>query len=143
MTTWTERQTFEATMNMMKNGTATCIKEGAETVIPAEELLAWYENRLEKLDVRAAKERARREEKKTMGDELEQEIFEMMTEEPITCDEIVERLNNDDITVGKVRYRVSALARKGKVAKTIISVVDDENKKKNVTAYALPVPEAF
>lgn len=143
MTTWTERQAFEATMNMMKNGTATCIKEGAETVIPSEELLAWYENKLEKLDARAAKERARREEKKTMGDELEQEIFEMMTEEPITCDEIVERLNDDNITVSKVRYRVSALARKGKVAKTIISVVDDENKKKNVTAYALPVPEAF
>lgn len=143
MNTWTERQAFEATMNMMKNGAATCIKDGEETVIPAEELLEWYKNKLEKLDARAAKERVRREEQKAAGDELEQEIFEMMTEEPITCDEIVERLDNEDITVGKVRYRVSALARKGKVAKTIISVVDDENKKKNVTAYALPVPEAF
>lgn len=140
---WTERQVVEATINMMKMGSATCTKDNETTLIPADELLEWYENKAAKLDDRMKREHAKREEQKAAGDELEKRVLELMTDCPMTCEEVTDMLGDEEITMGKVRYRLSALARKGLVAKTTINVVDDENKKKNVTAYALPMPSEF
>ena len=69
--------------------------------------LAQLDHRNEKAKERAAKKRAE-------GDELTEKVFALVSDEPQSREDITNALLNagEDVTVGKVGYRLSALLRK-------------------------------
>lgn len=92
-----------------------------------DELVNFIDKQVETIEKRKVAAAARAEKKKAEADALTDEIFALMTEEFMTADEIVDALDNEDVTRNKVTARLSKLINAGKVVKETIKV---EGKKK-------------
>ena len=90
---------------------------------------------------KAEKAQERAAAKKEAGDALRATIEGILSDEPMSIDDIVEAIGDESITAGKVRSRVSALVSLGKAEKKSMNMkYTDENgkeKSKRVMTYTL------
>ena len=95
--------------------------------------LAQLDHRNEKAKERAAKKRAE-------GDELTEKVFALVSDEPQSREDITNALLNagEDVTVGKVGYRLSALVADGRIVKEEAVFPGGEGEKtKRVMVYSI------
>lgn len=83
----------------------------------ADEVLAFIDNEVAKIDAKAAKAKEKAAEKKAETDALKDRVFEVITEEPQTVDAIVAAIGDEEVTKSKTVSRLTALAREGAVVK--------------------------
>ena len=95
--------------------------------------LAQLDHRNEKAKERAAKKRAE-------GDELTEQVFALVTDEPQSREDITNALiaGGADVTIGKVGYRLSALVADGRINKEEVVIPGGEGEKsKRVMVYTV------
>ena len=86
------------------------------------------------LDAKSTKAKAAAAKKKVDGDALRDAVQAVLTDEFQTIADITAQVEGDDITVGKVQFRLNALVGLGIAAKEQIVVGDSKRK---VMAYKL------
>ena len=103
-----------------------------------EDLVAFVDAEIAKIDNRAAKEKEKRAEKRAQGDELTAavESFIVDNDGPITAQEIADGLEGEDITKAKVIYRATQLVKAGKIFKVTVKTEDG----RKAVAYTAEAP---
>ena len=96
---------------------------------------------IEQLDKKAAKAAETRAKKAAESDELVETIFNLITDEPQTGDDITAKIDIEGITVAKVRARLTKLVTNERIAKVPIKVTNEEGKTLKKMAYCLPTAE--
>lgn len=97
-------------------------------------LMGYIEKELAQLDKRRDAAAKRAEKKKEASDALTEEIYGLLTETPMTIDEIVLALDVEDVTTNKVAARLGKLIKADRVVKEAVRV--DKRRK---MAYRLAV----
>ena len=123
--------TTKITERMMLEAIAT----GTMDTIAHEEFVAWAKKKIEQLDKKNAKAKERAAEKKAAADTLTEQVYEVVGDEFEPISEIASRIEGEDVTVGKVQYRLGALFKDGRVEKEQITVEDEDGKKRKVMGY--------
>lgn len=80
-----------------------------------------------KLDAKAEKAKAKAAEKKAAGDELYAAVVSVLTNEAQSAEAVLEQIEGEDLTVAKIRARLSQAVKNGVAAKETIKV-DGKNK---------------
>ena len=102
--------------------------------IDAEVMREFAEKKLAQLDKRRDAAAKRAEKKREESDALTEEIYGLLTETPMTIDEIVLALDIEDVTTNKVAARLGKLIKADRVVKEAVRV--DKRRK---MAYRLAV----
>lgn len=123
--------TTKITERMMLEAIATDTMD----TIAHEEFVAWAKKKIEQLDKKNAKAKERAAEKKAAADTLTEQVYEVVGDEFEPISEIASRIEGEDVTVGKVQYRLGALFKDGRVEKEQITVEDEDGKKRKVMGY--------
>lgn len=97
-------------------------------------LMGYIEKELAQLDKRRDAAAKRAEKKKEASDALTEEIYDLLTDTPMTIDEIVLALDNAEVTTNKVAARLGKLIKADRVVKEAVRV--DKRRK---MAYRLAV----
>lgn len=123
----TERDIY----NMMIDGT-----------IDAETMRSFAEKKIAQLDKRNATARLRAEKKKAEADVLKEQILSVLSEDPMSREDVVYALQDEGIetTIGKVGYRLTAMSKPedGRVLKQEAVIPGSEGKKaKTIMVYSL------
>ena len=79
------------------------------------------------LEAKAAKARARAAEKKAAGDELYATVVECVGSEPVTAETVLGMIEGEDLTVAKIRARLSQGVKNGVLSKDTAKI-DGKNK---------------
>lgn len=133
----TKRNVYEALVNLA-NGTGLVYEaEGEMVVVTNEALLAFAENEIEQLDKKAAKAKERAAAKKAEADELMIKVKAVLTNEFRTLPEITADIEDEEVSVAKVQYRLSQLVKAGEAEKTDITVEGEDGKKRKVKGYKI------
>ena len=109
-----------------------------EIVAADEELVAFVQGEIAKIDNRTAKEKEKRAQKRAEGDELTAAVEAFIVDggRPVTAQEIADGLEGEDITKAKVTYRATQLVKAGKVFKVTVKTEDG----RKVVAYTAEAP---
>ena len=104
-------------------------------------MVAFAQKEIGKLDKKAAKAKETAAAKKAEGDVLTQVVLDCLTDEVEAIAVITERVaaqeGCEDVTVGKVQYRLGALAREGKAVKgEVVIPATETSKKRTVSGYS-------
>ena len=91
-----------------------------------EELLAFIEKEIASIDAKAEKAKAKAAEKKANGDELRDMVQSLLTDELQTADAILVQIDGEDLTIAKIRARLTQLVNAGIAVKEDIK--NSENK---------------
>lgn len=94
----------------------------ASTVEDKDELVAFVDSRIELIEKKAAKAAETAAEKKNEIDELTEVIKSILTGEPQTADDILVQVSGDDVTIAKVRARLTKLEKAGIAVKSEVKV---------------------
>ena len=115
--------------NTMKKTKAMYFAELREMVLAAvedeaqqAELVEFIDKQMETLDKRKAAAADRAAKKRAESDALTDEIFALIGNEPMTVDEIVLALDNEDVTRNKVTARLGKLVKAGSIVKETVKV---------------------
>lgn len=110
----------------------------------AEMLIEFVKTEQAALANKAAKAKERAAEKKTERDELCEAVLGVLTNEPMTRDEVFALVENtgDEITVAKVGARLTKLVSMGLVDKVETKAVSASGKKTTRMAYTLALTDA-
>lgn len=125
----TKREMYTAMINFAETGKFTYTRGEAEVTVDAETVAAFATHEIELLDKRAAKDKETRAAKAAEPDALEAAILEVIPDEFTTLADIAALVEGEDVTVGKVTYRLNALAKAGKVEKGEIKFPGGEGKR--------------
>lgn len=88
-------------------------------------------NEVELLNKKAEAAKARAEKQKAEGDELRDEVYNLLnTETFITIPEMVKTINREDVTNQKVTARLTQLVKLGKIEKSEVSIETDGKTRK-------------
>lgn len=87
-----------------------------------DELVEFIDKQMETLDKRKAAAADRAAKKRAESDALTDEIFALIGDKPITVDEIVVALDNEDVTRNKVTARLGKLIKAGSIVKETVKV---------------------
>lgn len=101
-------------------------------------LVEFFEAEITSLEKKAIKAKEAAAKKKAEADELLELVYGALSDEEFgTIADIVGRLEDvDGVTVGKVQYRLNALAREGRAEKTQITIpATEDTKARKVVAY--------
>lgn len=130
----TRRDYFEA-IKVMADA---AVNGGCYDADAAQEIVAFADTELARLAARAEKEKVKRAEKKAENDELLQHVFNVLTEEFQTGEQVVAALAAAGIetTKAKAVNRLGKLVTEGSVERADVSVETSEGKRK-VKAYRL------
>ena len=90
---------------------------GEETVT-VDDMVDFIEKSIAQLDARTEKARAKAAEKKAAGDELKANIKAVLSETPMTVADIVEALDDPEVTNAKVIARLTQLVNAQEIFKT-------------------------
>ena len=90
-------------------------------------IVEFCNSQIDKINTKAAKAKEKAAEKKAAGDELYAAVLDCVGTEPVTADTVLGMLEGDDLTLAKVRARLSQGERNGVLAKETIKV-DGKNK---------------
>ena len=91
-----------------------------------EELLAFIEKEIASIDAKAEKAKVKAAEKKANGDELRDMVQSLLTDELQTADAILVQIDGEDLTIAKIRARLTQLVNAGIAVKEDIK--NSENK---------------
>jgi DNA replication initiation complex subunit (GINS family) len=86
------------------------------------DVVAFCEAEKAALAKKAEKAKARAAEKRAAGDELYAAVLECVGSEPITAEAVLDMIDGEDLTVAKVRARLSQGVKNGVLAKETIKV---------------------
>ena len=128
----TKRERYESIIELAK-----LAEDNGFEGFDLEGISAFCQKEIVALDNRAEKARERAAAKRAEGDELQNAVFEALTDELATRQDIADRLEGEDISLAKVGYRLTSLVREGKAVKEEISVAGEDGKSKRVAAYKL------
>lgn len=133
----TNRNYFEAMVTLATEGQLTFVNAEGEVVeITAEELKTWAEKNIAQLDKRNESARARTEKKRAEGDALTETVYETLTDEFETIADIAARIDDEEVSVAKVQYRVAQLAKAGRAEKGSVTIPAIEGQKaRTLVAY--------
>lgn len=87
-----------------------------------DDLLEFIDNEVAILEKRKVAAADRAAKKKAESDALTDEIFALIGENPITVDEIVVALDNEEVTRNKVTARLGKLVKAGAIVKETVKV---------------------
>lgn len=85
-------------------------------------MVDWAQAKIDALNAKAEKARAKAAEKKADGDALRDAVLNVLGDEAMTVADIVAALNDPDVTANKVVYRANALVDLGMAAKENVKV---------------------
>jgi hypothetical protein len=132
----TKKMVLTAITNYFAEQDATIEVDGIE--ITADDILEYANTAIEQLNAKATKAKEAAAKKKADGDELTKVIEEALTDEYQTVADIVDAIEGEDVTRGKVTARIAQLIKAGKAHKTFVKT--EEGRK--IVAYAAgPAPE--
>ena len=132
----TARERFEEIIDL-----AELAKEQGFEGFDFEGMVAFANKEIGKLDAKSAKAKEAAAAKKAEGDALTAIVLDCLTEEVEAIATIFERVaaqeGCEDVTLGKVQYRLGALARDGKAVKgEVVSPATETTKKRTVSGYS-------
>ena len=110
---------------------------GEDTAIDNAELIDFCEHEIATLEKRAATSRAKAAEKREAGDELQDRIYGVLTEDWMAISDVVAALEDPEVTSSKVIYRLNALCASGRVEKTDAKISSDGGKARTIKVYRL------
>lgn len=119
MTKITERDIY----NSILNGTA-----------DHDTLVEFANKKLAQLDKRNATAKVRAERKRAEGNEITEGIFSVLSNEPMTRDQVAAAYGSD-LSVAKVGARLTSLVKEGRVQKETVKISGEDGKTKNAVAY--------
>lgn len=135
MTKITKKDTLNAIITAIEDGTATFS-------IDADVVKTFCLKEIDALDKKATKAKEKAAEKRAQGDELSAAVEAVLTADPQSIADITAQIDGDEITVGKVGYRLRVLAENGKAVKSEIKIAATETSKaRSVVGYSLPVED--
>lgn len=135
MTKFTKKEKLTAIITAIENGTATF--ECGNDVIRE-----FAENEIILLDKKAAKAKEKAAEKRAQGDELSAVVETVLTGDLQSIADITAQIAGEDVTVGKVTYRLRVLTENGKAIKGEIKIPATEGAKaRTIVGYKLPDAE--
>lgn len=112
------------------------IPVGNVTVI-TDDILNYVDTTVAQIDAKNAKARERAAEKRAEGDDLANKIADALTDEYQSIPALIEKLNIEDLTPGKVTARLTQLVKTDRAHKSKIKVGD-----RTLNGYAAgPAPE--
>lgn len=121
MTKITKRTVYETLIKVAQG-------EDFTDFMTAEELKDFATNEIAQLDKKATKAKERAAEKKAEGDALRDTVESILTQDFQTVADVSAQIEGEDLTVGKIRNRLSELVRLGIAEKAVVSVdVDGKN----------------
>ena len=100
----------------------------ASNVEGKEDLIAFIDGRIALIDKKAAKAAETAAEKKNELDELCEVVKSILGTEPQTADDVFAQVSGEDVTIAKVRARLTKLEKAGIAIKTDVKV-DGKSKK--------------
>lgn len=103
-------------------------------------LVEFATKKLTQLDHRNEKAKERAAKKRAEGDELTEKVFALVSADPQSREDITNALiaAGEDVTVGKVGYRLSALVADGRIVKEeAVLPGGDGEKTKRVMVYSI------
>lgn len=100
----------------------------ASNVEGKEDLIAFIDGRIALIDKKAAKAAETAAEKKNELDELCEVVKSILGTEPQTADDVFAQVSGEDVTIAKVRARLTKLEKAGVAVKTDVKV-DGKSKK--------------
>ena len=112
----TKKEKFDVIANVF----ATAI-EGIDDEVRAE-ILSFCDTEVAALDRRNAKAKETAAKKHAEGDALKDTIEGMLGEEPITVNDILDRLGDETLTPAKIVARMTQLVKVGKANKTNVKI---------------------
>lgn len=103
-----------------------------------EDLVAFVDGEIAKIDNRAAKEKEKRAEKRAQGDELQAAVkaFIQDHEGAVTAQVIADEIGGEDVTKAKVTYRATQLVKAGEIFKVTVKTEDG----RKAVAYTAEAP---
>ena len=132
----TARERFEEIIDLAK-----LAQENSFEGFDFDGMVAFAEKEIGKLDKKAAKAKETAAAKKAEGDALTAVVLDCLSGEVEAIAVIAERVaaqeGCEDATLGKVQYRLGALAREGKAVKgEVVIPATETTKKRTVSGYA-------
>ena len=85
-------------------------------------LVEFFNDEIAKLDAKADKARAKAAEKKAAGDELYAAVIAVLTDAPQTAEDVLAQIDGEDLTVAKIRARLSQAVKNGVANKESVKV---------------------
>ena len=101
------------------------------------EIVEFCDKEIAALDRKAEKAKERAAKKRAEGDELKDVVKSVLTADFQTTADIAEQIDGEDVTVGKITYRLNALVKDGVAQKEDVVIETSEGKKVKRKAYAL------
>lgn len=132
-----EKITKTKKYEMLSEALALIEQEGIETKLDLAMLQEFVASESQALTRKSEKAKAKAAEKKTELDELAQVVLSVLGTDPMTCDEVTNQIEGDDVTTAKVRARLSKLVTLGYAEKSEIAATSASGKKTTHMAYAL------
>lgn len=121
----TKRDYYNAIISAMQTG---------ETPIAPDDVIAFCEKELAALDKKAAKAKELAAKKRAENDTLLDAVADALSDEFEPIATITERVDADEVTVGKVTYRLTQLVKAGIAEKGEVTIGEGDTKRK-ATAY--------
>lgn len=124
----TKREMYEAIIEAVEKG---------EWKFNPEDVIDFCKNEISLLDKKAAKAKETAAKKKAENDTLTDMVYEVLTDEFQPIADIAAKIDNPDITVAKITYRLRVLVERGMAEKEQISipVVSEGSKARKIMAY--------
>ena len=124
----TKREMYEAIIEAVEKG---------EWKFNPEDVIDFCKNEISLLDKKAAKAKETAAKKKVENDTLTDMVYEVLTDEFQPIADIAAKIDNPDITVAKITYRLRVLVERGMAEKEQISIpaVSEGSKARKIMAY--------
>jgi hypothetical protein len=101
-----------------------------------EDIVEFCDRKIGQIVAKAEKAKEKNAQKKAEGDELREAVAAVLTNEPQLAEDILGQLEGEDLTVAKVRSRLTQLVNLRLASKAEVKVGD-----KKRMAYTLPIAE--
>lgn len=135
MTKTTKREMFEAIKSLAESG-ALHMADFNEAISDSA-VAEFCRHEIELIDNKNAKAKERAATKTKEADELEAKVQAVLTDELTCIADITAKIDDPDVTVSKVQYRLNNLVKSGEARKDEITIPATENSKaRRVVAFA-------
>lgn len=124
--TVTKREVLEGLITLAETG---------ECTLAAEDIKTFAEKEIASMDKRAAADKKRREAKAAESDEITEAVYEILTDEPMSAEEILEKLGMD-MPKSKLIPKLTKLVKFERAVKSKKRYKNDEGKSAEKTMYA-------
>lgn len=111
------------------------LAETGECTLAAEDIKTFAEKEIASMDKRAAADKKRREAKAAESDEITEAVYEALTDEPMSAEEILDKLGLD-MPKSKLIPKLTKLVNDERAVKSKKRYKNDEGKSSEKTMYA-------